>query len=62
MGAQALCFAWAKKPSIVAEEFDYGREHGFAWTSMFGGEKPVFNSNDYGSISFQSARTQIADA
>jgi N4-gp56 family major capsid protein len=62
MGAQSLCFAWGKRPKVVAEEFDYQREHGFAWSVICGCEKPVFNSTDYGSAAVYLARTQVSDA
>ena len=62
-GAQALVFGWAKKPEIVSEEFDYKREHGHSWQSIYGVAKPtLIGGNDYGSVSFVTARTQIADA
>jgi len=50
MGASALCWAWGERPSIVEEDEDYGEFKGYCWrmTSMV--KKPVFNSNDYGSI------------
>jgi N4-gp56 family major capsid protein len=62
MGQQALCWAWGKRGKLVAEEFDYQREHGFAWSMMSGVEKPKFNSLDYGSVGLYVARTQISDA
>ena len=62
-GAQALCFGWAKHPEIVSENFDYGREHGHSWQAVYNVAKPtLLNSNDYGSISYVTARTKIADA
>ncbi len=62
MGAQSLVWADGMRPKLVGEEFDYGREHGFAWCMMCGVAKPVFNSKDYGSVAVYVARTQISDA
>ena len=62
MGEQALAWAWGARPRVQAEEFDYGREHGFAVSMMSAVEKPVFNSLDYGSIAIYTSRTQIGDA
>lgn len=62
LGAQSLCWAWGERPKVVAEEFDYGREHGYAWCMISKVGKPVFNSLDYGSVGFYVARTQISDA
>ena len=61
-GAQALCWAWGKRPKVVAEEFDYGREHGYGWTMMAKCNKPKFNSKDYGVVGVHVARTKISDA
>lgn len=62
MGAQALCEAWGKRPSVVQENFDYQEEHGYAIRMTYGVEKPVFNSKDFGSVGIFLARTQISDA
>jgi N4-gp56 family major capsid protein len=62
MGAQSLCWLWGKRPEVVARDFDYGREHGFAWSVICGVEKPKFNSYDYGSVAIYVARTQVSDA
>jgi N4-gp56 family major capsid protein len=62
MGEQALAWAWGARPKVNAQEFDYGREHGFAISMMSACEKPVFNSLDYGSIGIYTSRTQIGDA
>jgi len=62
MGQQSLAWAWGARPKVQAEEFDYGREHGFAISMMSAVEKPVFNSLDYGSIGIYTSRTQIGDA
>lgn len=62
LGAQSLCFAWGERPKLVAEEFDYGREHGFGISMIGAAGKPKFNSLDYGSVGLYLARTQISDA
>lgn len=62
MGAQALAWAWGARQESVAEEFDYGREHGYAWKIIAGVAKPVFNSLDYGSFGVYVSRTKISDA
>jgi N4-gp56 family major capsid protein len=59
MGAQSLVWAWGKKPSVVAKNFDYENEHGYAWGMICGTNKPKFNSLDYGSVGVYVARTQI---
>ena len=62
MGAQALIWAWGKTPDVVAENFDYGEEHGYAYRMTAGLAKPVFNSLDFGSTAIYVARTAISDA
>lgn len=59
MGAQALVWAWGKRPETVAATFDYDRSHGYAWSIIAGVAKPVFNSIDYGSFGVYLARTDI---
>lgn len=60
MGAQALCWGFGAKPKVVDEEFDYGREHGYAISMLARTAKPVFNSKDYGSMGIFLARTNIS--
>lgn len=60
MGAQALVWAWGRRPKVVEETFDYGRKHGYAVSMIAGTAKPVFNSVDYGSLGVYLARTQIS--
>jgi N4-gp56 family major capsid protein len=60
LGAQALCWAWGKRPEMVQETFDYQNEHGYAWGMISAVGKPVFNSKDYGSIGVYLARTAIS--
>lgn len=59
MGAQSLVWAWGKRPSVVAKNFDYENEHGYAWGFIAGVNKPKFNSLDYGSVAVYVARTAI---
>ena len=61
MGAQSLVYAWGKRPQVIAKDFDYGEQHGFAWGMTARTGKPVFNSTDYGSLAVYVARTQISD-
>jgi len=62
MGQQSLVWAWGKRGELKTETFDYGREHGFAWSMIAGVAKPVFNSLDYGTAQIYVSRTQISDA
>ena len=50
LGCQALCWAWAEKPKIVSENFDYNREHGHSWQAMFGHARPRFDTNNDGTL------------
>ena len=60
LGERALVLGMAKKPTIVADTFSYGQENGYASLAMFGVKKPQFNSQDYGSVSIVTARTNIS--
>lgn len=60
MGAQALLWAWGKRPEVVQRDFDYGNEHGYGWGFIGAAGKPVFNSLDYGSIGVYLPRTNIS--
>ncbi len=66
LGQQALVWAWGQRPEIVAKEFDYDDEHGFAWGIIAGIEKPKFDLGqgafDYGSFEVNTARTKLSDA
>jgi len=62
MGAQALVFAWGMRPKVVSKNFDYDREHGHSWQVISKVEKPVFDSEDYGSFGVIVNRTSISDA
>lgn len=58
-GAQALCWAWGKRGSIVQDEFDYGNEHGYAWEMIAKAGKPVFNSKDYATVGVTLAASSV---
>ena len=60
LGAQALTWAWGKRPYTVERDFDYGEKKGFSWNMMAGVEKPVFNSKDYGVLNFFTSRTNVS--
>lgn len=62
MGAQSLVMAWGKRPSVVAKEFDYGREHGYAIDFILKAGKPVFDSKEYGTVALIVSRTNVSGA
>lgn len=62
MGQQALVRAWGMRPKTISKLFDYDNEHGFAFDMIQRINKPVFDSEDYGSIGIVTARTAISDA
>jgi len=62
LGAQALCWAWGQRPELVMESFDYGNQHGYAWGMLGAVGKPVFNSEDFGSLGVYVSRSSISDA
>jgi N4-gp56 family major capsid protein len=62
MGAQAMLWAWGRRPKLVTRDFDYGDEIGMDWSTIASASKPVFDSKDYGSLGFYVARTQVSDA
>lgn len=55
MGAQALCFGWGERPSIVEESSDYEEFMGYCWRMTAVASKPVFNNKDYGSIAIYTS-------
>ena len=66
LGAQALCSAWVNDGNFVEERFDYKREHGIAFLSMWETQKSEFATNagsnmQYGSIDVITARTKLTD-
>lgn len=60
MGAQALTFAFGKRPEIVQEDFDYKREVGYGMSVVMGAAAPTFNSQTFGAIGVAVARTNIS--
>lgn len=62
LGAQALCWAWGKRPEVVQKTFDYDNEEGYAIGMIAGVKKSLFNSLDYGSLGVYLARTNVAGA
>jgi len=59
MGAQALAFAWGKRPSMVEEEFDYKNDKGWGWNIIGQAGKPVFYGLDYGVVTMAISHTAI---
>jgi len=60
MGAQALCWAWGERPSIVEDSEDYQEDLFYAWRMTAKAGKPQFNSQDYGSINVYVSRTNVS--
>lgn len=65
LGAQALCSAFAMEPKIIMKDFDYDNEHGYAFNSIWGVQKPQFTkpggstAEDYGSRCVVTAVTNL---
>lgn len=68
LGAQALLWAWGKRPELIPETFDYQREYGVAFDFIAGVKKAKFtvplggSATDYGMVGYYTARTSISDA
>lgn len=68
LGKQAILRAVGKRPEIRAEEWDFGRKHGFGISMMESITKAKFDvkgsgsAKDLGMIGLYVARTQISDA
>ena len=62
LGAQSLLWGWGQRPKVIAKQFDFDNEMAYSTGMIYDAQKPVFNSLDYGSVAFNCARTQIADA
>jgi len=62
LGAQALMWAWGEKPFTESETFDYKDKKGYSWNMIAGVKKPVFNSQNYGSIGAFFSRTNVSGA
>jgi len=62
LGAQSLIWAWGEKEDIIMEHFDYKNEVGWAWHILAKTKKPKFNSEDFGSLGFYVACSNISGA
>jgi len=62
LGAQSLIWAWGEKEDVLMEQFDYQNEIGWAWHMLAGCKKPKFNSEDFGSLGFYTASSNITGA
>lgn len=60
MGAQAMVWAWGKRPEVKMKEFDYDNEIGYSIGMIAGVAKSKFNSLDYGSLGVYLARTNVS--
>jgi len=60
LGAQALCWAWGRRPKLIKKTFDYENEKGIAWDVVCAAGKPQFNSIDYGSLGVYLSRTNVS--
>jgi N4-gp56 family major capsid protein len=60
LGAQALCWAWGKRPSMIEYTKDAGNELYHAIDMICAVGKPYFNSITYGSALAYVARTNTA--
>ncbi len=59
-GAQALLMARCKRPSWREKTFDYGDQVGIAAKMIYGVDKTVFDSEDFGCMSVFSTATSFA--
>lgn len=60
MGAQALVAGFGRKPQLVPDTFDYKNKNGYCWGVTYATKKPIFNSLDYGSVGFWTARDNVS--
>lgn len=60
LGAQALCWAWGERPSVVEDTEDYEEDLFYAWRITGKVGAPEFNSQTYGSISTLISRTNVS--
>lgn len=61
LGAQALTWAWAKRPKLVKDERDFGDEVALCWKILAGVKRTQFESKDWASINVVTGRTPISD-
>ncbi len=62
IGAGGLAFAWGKRPETVTETFEYQTQIGHDFNYIAAAGRPEFNSQDYGVVGLNFARTQISDS
>lgn len=62
MGQQAGVFIKGKDADWVEKSFDYGNKWGISAGYIFGVQKPVFNSRDYGLITISTAAAAASTA
>lgn len=62
MGQQSLVFCEGRDSQWVEKSFDYGNKWGISAGRIFGVQKPVFNSEDYGLITIASAAAAASTA
>ncbi len=62
LGAQALVWAWGRRPKLVEKSFDYDRQKGVAWSMIAGVSKTQFDSKDFGLLGVYLARTNVSGA
>lgn len=60
LGAQALCWAWGERPSVVEDTEDYEEDLFYAWRMTGKVGSPKFNSQTYGSLATLISRTNIS--
>lgn len=61
-GQQAGVIAWGKAVNWVEKSFDYGNSWGISCGAIFGVQKPVFNSLDYGVVTMFAASAAASTA
>lgn len=61
-GQQAAVIGWGAMVAWVEKSFDYGNSWGISCGAIFGIQKPVFNSLDYGVITMFCAATTASTA
>ncbi len=62
MGQQAAVFCEGEDDKWVEKSFDYGNKWGISAGKIFGVQKPVFNSQDYGVLQISTAATAATTA
>lgn len=60
LGASAISWAWAKRPALTSESFDYKRKHGYGVSMVCKAGKTQFNSLDWAAASIYLARTNVS--